>query len=230
MPARGGSKGIPYKNRRLFLGRPLIEWTILSALHSAVCDRIVVSTDDQEVADIALACGAEVPFFRPEHLATDKATTLSVVSHTVDVLEIQEAYVASDIIILEPTSPGRTPEHISQAANLLLDPYIDSVVSVSKVPHHYVPDKQVKFCDNNRIVGVNGTHPREMIHRRQELKDCYAFNGIVFSCKSNTLKDDPPSLWGTNVAGFVTDPRMSVDLDEISQWVPAEHQLRDFLS
>ena len=133
VPARGGSKGILNKNRRLFLNKPLIEWTIRIAVESHIFDRIIVSTDDSETAVIAKNCGAEVPFIRPKSLASDVTSTADVIRHAVDWLELNEDYRTQNIFILEPTSPGRRVRHITQAFEMLSESGVDSVASVTRI-------------------------------------------------------------------------------------------------
>jgi len=229
VPARGGSKGIPNKNRRLFLGRPLIEWTIMTALDSKQCDRVVVSTDNHVISSISLACGAEVPFIRPSEYAKDTTSTVAVVRHTVDWLEDNEQYVPDNILVLEPTSPGRRSEHIQQAIEILVSDRTDSVASVVEVPHHFSPAKQLRLIENSRIVGISGLWPEQMVHRRQDLPITNAFDGTIFSCKYDVIKQTPPTIWGNVTKGFVVDSRYSVDLDALDDWIPSEEKLRQVL-
>ena len=128
IPARGGSKGIPRKNIKMFLGRPLIEYTIKLALSCPEIDKTIVSTDYTEIAEISKKAGAEVPFIRPEELAQDKTTTLPVIRHAVDFLE-KNGENFENILILEPTSPLRTKEIIQKAIQALKENETETVVS-----------------------------------------------------------------------------------------------------
>ena len=134
IPARGGSKGIPRKNIRSFCGKPLIQWTIELALSAPSVDRVVVSTDDLEIANCARSCGAEVPFLRPKHLASDTASGIAPVLHALEQLP-----EVSDILLLQPTSPLR---HLNDI-NAIVDIYRNSgnqvVVSVTPSNKHPFP-------------------------------------------------------------------------------------------
>ena len=228
VPARGASVSILRKNARLFLGRPLLAWAVEAALESGACDRVVVSTDDEEIAEIGREAGAEVPFLRPAGLARDDTPTAPVVRHAVDWLA-EEGWTPAGVLVLEPTSPARRPFHLLEAAELLARPDVDSVASVSEVPHHYVPGKLLRLGDDGTIAGVDGTPVRDMTHRRQDLKAAYAFNGLTFGCKTRLVLADPPTLWGERVVAQVVDPRYALDLDRPEDWAPAELRMREIL-
>ena len=134
--ARGGSKGIPQKNLRTVLGKPLIAYSIEAALQAKTLTRTIVSTDDETIAQVSRQYGAEVPFLRPQHLATDTATSIAVLQHAVTYLAEQEGYLADIVVCLQPTSPLRSAEDIDQAVNLCLRSGADSVVSLCQAKHH----------------------------------------------------------------------------------------------
>jgi CMP-N-acetylneuraminic acid synthetase len=138
IPARGGSKGIPRKNIASCGGRPLIAWTCLAAREATCLSRTIVSTDDREIADIAVAHGVQAPFLRRAELATDTARSIDVANDALDWLEREERWRADVLVLLQPTSPLRTGRHIDEAF-ALLRPDLDSVVSVVEVPHRYKP-------------------------------------------------------------------------------------------
>jgi CMP-N,N'-diacetyllegionaminic acid synthase len=229
VPARGGSKTIPRKNIKNFLGKPLLAWTIEAARSSGVLQRIILSTDDEEIARIGRESGAEVPFFRPGELAGDASPTAAVARHALDWLREREGWKPDLVMILEPTSPGRRPFHIREAAELLKTRSADSLASVSEIPHHYVPPKALQLGENGLVVGINGQSIRDMIHRRQDLPRYYALNGLIFSCKSDLLLSNPPSLWGTSVMGYPIGAPFDVDLDSPEDWRLAEIRLREIL-
>jgi len=208
IPARGGSKGISRKNARPFRGKPLVVWAVEAALASGVCDRIVVSTDDDEIELLARAAGAEV-VRRPPEVAADEVSTAEVARHALDALRERPDHV----LVLEPTSPARSPEHVREAAALLMRDQAESIASVSEVPHHYVPSKSLQLGEDGTVVGVDGTSVARMTHRRQDLETVYAFNGIVFGCRGELLRRDPPTLWGDCVVAQVLDSRFAIDLD-----------------
>jgi len=229
IPARGNSKGILRKNSRQFLGKPLVAWTIEAARESAVFDRVIVSTEDEEIARIGRAFGAEVPYLRPRELSEDTTPTAPVVRDTLEWLRNYDRWSPDFVMVLEPTSPGRRPFHLREAANVLQRSGADSVASVSEVPHHYVPSKVLKVQSDGTFRGFDETHPRDMIHRRQDLPKYYALNGLIFSCKTEWVLMDPPTLWGEKVLAYLVDPKYTLDLDRPEDWAPAETRLQQIL-
>jgi len=229
IPARGGSKGIPRKNVRPFLGRPLVAWAVAAGLASERVDRVVVSTDDEEVAAAARAAGAEAPFLRPADLATDLSPTAPAVAHALAWLDEVEGWSCDLVVILEPTSPGRRPAHVDRSLELLVEREADSVASVTEVPHHYVACKQLELHDDGTLAGPSGAHVRDLVHRRQDLPRRYAFDGIVYGCRAPLLRADPPTIWGERVVGLSVDHAYAVDLDRPEDWLPAEARLREVL-
>lgn len=229
IPARGGSKSIPRKNIKEFLGKPLLAWTVEVARESGVFERVILSTEDEEIAQIGRAYGAEVPFHRPQELAKDTTLTAPVIQHAVEWLRHHEEWIPDFVMVLEPTSPVRRASHVREAAELLVNSGADSVASVSLVPQHYNPVKVLKLHGDGTITGIQGTHIRDMIHRRQDLPTYYAFNGLLFSCKTDVLSLHPPTLWGERVLGYVVDQKYNLDIDSPEDWVVAEARMRKIL-
>jgi CMP-N-acetylneuraminic acid synthetase len=229
IPARGGSKGIPRKNVREFLGRPLIAWTIEVAQASGIFTRVIVSTEDSEIAEVARACGAEVPFRRPVELASAAALTAPVVRHAVEWLRDQESWVPAYVMVLEPTSPARRAFHVREAAAVIAESGADSLASVSLLPQHYHPQKVLRRHPDGTITGIDGTWIRDMIHRRQDLPEYYGFDSLIFACRTPVLLSDPPTLWGVRVVGYVVEPRYGLDLDRPEDWAPSEVRMREIL-
>lgn len=224
VPARGGSKGIPRKNVRPFLGRPLIAWTIEAGLESGV--RVVVSTDDEEIADVARSCGAEVPFMRPAELAGDDVPTAPVVRHALE----QAGGSPEHVLVLEPTAPARRARHVREAIELLDLTGSDSVAGVSEVPYHHTAEKQLRLGGDGSLASLDGRAVSAMHHRRQDVEPTYAFNGLVWGCRREVLLREPPTLWGDRVVGYVVDPRYAIDLDRPEDWTAAEVRVRELLA
>ena len=130
IPARGGSSGIPRKNVRMFAGKPLIAHTIDAAKRAPSVSRIIVSTDDEEIARVSKECGADVPFLRPAELATSTSKVVDAVVHLLEKLKADENYAPAHILLLQPTSPLRTSDDIEKAIKLFFDSEADSLVSV----------------------------------------------------------------------------------------------------
>ena len=133
IPARGGSKGIPRKNLRMIAGKPLVVWSIEQALASSMVDRVVVSTDSPEIADVAARHGAEVPFLRPAELATDSAPTEPAMLHAVRHLQETDDYTPRSVLLLQPTCPIRKRGSIDRALRQFLDDGVESMVSVREI-------------------------------------------------------------------------------------------------
>jgi CMP-N,N'-diacetyllegionaminic acid synthase len=143
--ARGGSKGIPGKNLKRLAGRPLLDYTIESSVASGAFERIVLSTDDDEIAAYGRSRGCDVPFIRPAELAQDDTPHLPVMQHVVAWLETHQDYRPDAVAILQPTSPLRRAEDIRRAVALLADSDADSVVTVSEVPAHMNPMRMLRI-------------------------------------------------------------------------------------
>jgi CMP-N,N'-diacetyllegionaminic acid synthase len=205
IPARGGSKGIPRKNLVAVAGKPLLTWTVEAALASEELTRVVVSTDDDE---IAAAAGVDV-LRRPARLAADDTPMLEVVRHTI-------AELAPDIVVLlQPTSPLRRGEHVDAAVRLLLESGADSVVSVVEVPHAYRPESLMDVVDG-RVV------PRSTAASRHEKTLVYARNGpAVLALRAERLGED---LYAGECRAYVMDERDSLDVD-----TPFDLELADLL-
>ncbi len=226
IPARGGSKSIPHKNIKEFLGKPLLAWTIEVARDSGLFNRVLLSTDDPEIARAGKEFGAEAQFLRPAELAQDTTLTAPVIRHALEWVKSQGQGMPEFVMVLEPTSPARQTFHLREAAALLEKSGADSVASVSELPHHYSPSKILKLEKDGSIAGIDGTPIHKMIHRRQDLPLYYAFDSGLFSCKMELVLSDPPTLWGKRVLGYRVDPKYSVDLDSLEDWVPAEEKVR----
>ena len=134
--ARGGSKGIPRKNLVDLAGHPLIYYTFTEALKSESLDRVVLTTDDAEIAELARTCGVEVPFLRPEHLASDTASLADAIEHAVEWLREHDGYVPDALLLLQPTSPLRQAKHIDEAIALFERENAGSVIGLSPPQEH----------------------------------------------------------------------------------------------
>ena len=211
------------------MGKPLLAWTMECARESGAFEKIVLSTEDQEIAETGRKYLAEVPFMRPEELATDTASTVAVVRHALEWLSKNQQFKPDFVMVLEPTAPLRQPFHIRDSVNLLMKGGVDSIASVSRVPHHFVPEKTLRIKADGSLEGYDGTPIRKMIHRRQDLPAYYAFNGLVFACRYDLIFENPPTLWGNKVFPLITEEKYSVDLDIPEDWLVAECKMREIL-
>lgn len=225
--ARGGSKGIPGKNIKDLGGLPLIAYTIKAAQESEIFDRIILSTDDPKIAEVAKKYGCEVPFTRPAELAQDGTPHLPVMQHAVKWMSENENYNPDLVAILQPTAPLRQLWHIKEAFDLLIKQKADSVVAVTEIPGHYSPYWAVT-CDENGLGRLfTGDPIRKRIPRRQNFpQKTYSNSGILYIFKTELLFDkDEPNFYGDKVAIYPIEEKYCVNIDEPSDWELAEHAL-----
>lgn len=226
VPARGGSRSIPGKNIKNFLGKPLIFWTIDAAFKSGVLDRVIVSTDDRKIASIAKKFGAEIPFIRPSRLAGDTTPTLPVLQHAVRWLEKNESYQPDAVMLLEPVSPSRQPFHIREALHEFKKSSADSVVSVTEAPAQYNPHWLFKKNPSGFGELFTGEGARNIIPRRQFLPKVHAKNGAIYIMKPSNLFQNPPSIFGKKVKLYVMGSQYNIDIDEPEDWHRAEENVK----
>lgn len=227
IPARGGSKSVPRKNLREVGGKPLIVHAIDTARRCASVGRIVVSTDDAEIADAASRAGADVPFLRPAALAADDTPDLPVLEHALGNLA-DDGYKPFAVVWLRPTSPLRTPEDVDAAVELLRRTDADSVRSVCLAEHH---PYWMKVLEGDKLHPLLPDHEDTVYSRRQLLPDVYRLNGAVEVIRCDRLASRSGSMYGTDVRGYVMPRERSVDVDDESdlkllQWLAADSQGR----
>jgi CMP-N,N'-diacetyllegionaminic acid synthase len=218
VPARGGSKGIPDKNIRPLAGRSLLEYAVRAA--SGVVDRTVLSTDSERIAAEGRRAGLEVPFLRPADLARDDTPMLPVIEHAVDALE-QQGWSPEIIVLLQPTSPLRTPDHIRRAVEQLRESGADSVVTVVELPRHLSPDYVMRIEDG-RLVPFLPEGVR--VTRRQDARPAVVRDGTVYAFWRRTLRNTG-SIYGTNCQPLVVPARESITIDTPEDWDEAERRL-----
>jgi N-acylneuraminate cytidylyltransferase len=230
IPARGGSKSIPRKNIKPFLGKPLIGWSIEALQKSGVCDRIVVSTDDKEIAETAKKFGAEVPFIRPAELARDATPTLPVLQHAIKWLKDNENYEPDAVVLTQATSPGVRAFHFKEGLELFFSSGAHSVVSVVETPANYNPHWQFSLASaDGRLELFTGAPVKNVIRRRQELPKTYVRNSAFYIFKPSLLFEAEPSFYGEDVRGYVMDNVYNIDIDSPDDWADAEKKLKAVL-
>ena len=173
IPARGGSKGIPHKNIIDLNGYPLISYSITEALKSKYIDKVLVSTDDEKIASVAKEYGADVPFLRPERLASDKAKTIDAVLHAIDFMN-QNGDKYDTFVLLQPTQPLRTMEDIDGAIEKYMDNNCTPLVSVSLVDDHPLLIRTIKEGRLESLLNQSSTC------RRQDMPQYYKVNGCIY--------------------------------------------------
>ncbi len=219
VPARAGSKGVPGKNIRLLLGRPLLAYTADAARESGAVDRIVLSTDSEDVARVGREVGLEVPFLRPVALAEDTTPMKPVIEHALATLE-QQGWVPDVVVLLQPTSPLRTPAHIRSAVDLLRSSGADSVVTVNELPRHLSPDFVMRIEDDRLVPFL----PGGLATRRQDARPAYLRDGTVYCFWRRTLLEQQ-SIYGRNCRPMVLPGSESVTIDTAEDWADAERKL-----
>jgi len=222
IPARGGSKGVPRKNIKPFLGRPLISWSVKKAIESEVFDRIIVLTDDVEIADIAKAHGAEVPVLEPAELATNETHVFLGMKWLLAYLEEQEDYRPDYVMLMEPTAPARKTEHIKELTKLVIESQADSGFTVWEVPVGHNAHWQFTIDSEGRASIVGGKPVKDIIRRRQLLPNLYVRGGSTYICKREFLLDDEPNMYGDDARVLIIDKIDGLDLDNEEDWIRAE--------
>jgi CMP-N-acetylneuraminic acid synthetase len=199
--ARGGSKRLPGKNVKILGDKPLIAWTIEAAKKSKYIDRIIVSTDSKNIKNVALDWGAETPFLRPSHLATDGASSEVAIIHAIDYLQQNESIGYDYFILLQPTSPFRKGVHIDEAIKKLSESVDASTV--------------ISVCEVDRgSINLTGT----------KLFPNSAINGAIYICKTNVFTEDN-SFYKRNCLAYTMSKEASLDIDIIDDWELAKKMI-----
>jgi CMP-N,N'-diacetyllegionaminic acid synthase len=209
IPARGGSKRLPRKNILYLEGKPLIAWTIKAALKSKYIDRVVVSTDDDEIAEISKKYGADVPFIRPDELSTDEASSVDTIIYTLDKLKQQNDNYHY-IVLLQPTSPLRTYKHINNAVKIMQGSKALSVISVAEATHNSIWCNQLG--DNNDLSEfINLGYKNK---RSQDLPKQYCLNGAIYLCEVSSFIKQHGFFLENRCCAFEMDKESSIDIDD----------------
>ncbi|MBC7845881.1 MAG: acylneuraminate cytidylyltransferase family protein [Flavobacterium sp.] len=222
IPARGGSKGVPGKNIKLLNGKPLLGYTAEIALQSQHLAEVVVSTEDEQIMEVAKNLGIQVPFIRPMALAQDNTPTIDVIIHALQWFESQNVFFDA-VCLLQVTSPFRTLEFLDKTIEKFIESGCDSLVSVQKVPHEYNPHWtfEVNAAGNLKIA----TGETEIIPRRQELPTAYHRDGSIYITKTEVLLKQN-SLYGKNTAFIESEPDFYINIDTMEDWEKAEEMIQ----
>lgn len=221
IPARGGSKGIAGKNIRLLDGKPLLQYTADAANAARRLSHIALSTDDEAIARVGRACGLDVPFLRPAHLAEDSTPTLPVVQHALRWFE--ERGTAFDAVcLLQPTNPLRRAADIDGCIDLLEQSGADAVITVLPVPCEYNPH-WVFFQAGDGSLHLS-TGDAAPIARRQDLPPAFHREGSVYVTRRRAVME-ANTLYGTRTIGYVLSADDSVNIDDLDDWHRAETRL-----
>jgi CMP-N,N'-diacetyllegionaminic acid synthase len=208
IPARGGSKRLPRKNILNFIDKPLIAWTIESAIDSKYIDHVVVSTDNHEISRISRQYGADVPFIRPDNISSDHSTSVEVVRHALNTLE-EFGYHYDYVILLQPTSPLRTAEHIDAAVKLFVAKDADAVISVTKTTSSPLWANTIpKNGSMDNFLQENVENKRS-----QDLPIYYELNGAIYLINSQKILEENTFFLRKNVFSYQMGKLSSIDID-----------------
>ena len=211
IPARGGSKGIPNKNLRIFKGKSLIEWTIMQAISSHYIKRVIVLTDDLKIAEVSKNCGAEIPFIRPKYLATDSSPIIETITYTLEKLP-----ELSDLILLQPTSPLRRVSDINNIVELRNIHKRHSAVSVCQVSEH--PELMFRIKKDSIFSYLPEKKTSKL---RQDHEKIYILNGAIYlSTREHLLKN--LDFISKETLPYLMEKKYSVDIDYEEDWDYAE--------
>jgi len=204
IPARGGSKRLPRKNILDLNGKPLIAWSIEAGLSSKYIDKVVVTSDDDDILNLSKSLGVEI-LKRPDYLASDTATTFDTIKHV-----IEEVANYDYIILLQPTSPLRDALHIDEAIELLENKKASAVISICKMDHSPLWSNTI-----DKSLSMVGFLKDEVLNKRsQDLEKYYRVNGAIFICKVERLLENKGFFLKENIYAYVMDRKSSVDIDE----------------
>jgi len=217
IPARGGSKTVPGKNIKLLAGKPLIQYTVDVAKASTHISKLILSSDDDDIIEVAHQLHLEVPFKRPSNLAQDNSPTLPVIQHALRFYQGQAVHFDA-VCLLQVTSPFKTTAFIDKAIERFIESKADALVSVKKVPHEYNPHWTFKVNHNDCLELSTGED--KIIGRRQDLPVSYHRDGILYLTKTDVLLEQN-SLYGNTLAYIESPPHFNVNIDTMEDWEKA---------
>ncbi|TVZ54862.1 N-acylneuraminate cytidylyltransferase [Lutibacter sp. Hel_I_33_5] len=218
IPARGGSKGVPYKNIKKLNGKPLLQYTSEIALKSKYLSKVILTTDDDKIMKVGKQLNLEVPFKRPAELALDASPTLSVILHTLEYYESKNVFFDA-VCLLQVTSPFRTLQFLNNAIEKFIVKETDSLISVLEIPHEYNPHWSFEVNSSGNLDIATGES--EIISRRQELPKAYHRDGSIYITKTTVIKNQK-SLYGKTIAYIESPKSLYVNIDTIEDWYKAE--------
>jgi len=218
IPARGGSKGIPNKNRKLLGGKPLLQYTIETALAATQLDRVIFSSEDEHLMQLATQMGVEAPFKRPMALSKDTSGSLEVVQHALN--SLAQEYDA--VCLLQVTTPFRAKGLVDAAIKKFKTSGCDSLITVQKVPHHYNPHWVFEAVDGTLKIA---TGDATIIKRRQELPNTYIRDGAIYITKTKVLLKQN-SFFGETISYLESDASSHINIDTMEDWERAEEIIK----
>lgn len=219
IPARGGSKGVPRKNIKELCGKPLIAYTIEAALKAREIDRVIVTTDSTEIANVAMQYGAEIPFMRPSYLADDDSSAVDVYLHAVEFLKKREESHLEKFVVLLPTVPLRDSYEIDRAIQILNENKCTTLVSVVEAD---VPVSWYYRMEDKMVIKNAGFDSDNAIRNRQTNRKYYIPNGAIYILDYRLLKSKR-TYYADDTIGYVMERKKSVDIDTEDDFRYAEY-------
>ena len=220
IPARGGSKGLPGKNIKELNGKPLIAYAIEAALGAKCIDEVIVTTDDEKIASVAKKYGAQVPFMRPEELATDTASAVDVYIHASEYMRDNAGHNIDKFMVLLPTAPMRTSRHIDEAYELFTEKQPTTLLSVS--PAEIPPNWYLNQTSDGVISNCGfGRKSDKMLGNRQQDGDYVVPNGAIYILDYNLLKTKR-TYYAADTVGYLMSRKDSVDIDTMDDFLFAQ--------
>ena len=226
IPAKGKSTRLPEKNIRDMLGKPLIAWTIEAAVKSKNINRVIVSTDDEEIARIAKEYEAEVPFIEPKEISATGGNIDKVLLHTADWLQEHEDYKVDALLLLLPTNPLRLPKDLDAMVELFKTTGTDCVSSVCKAVATHNPHWMFMKGPDGTVITATGKLLKDMVLHSQDLPACYVRNDICFVVKPDNLRHAPKLLWGNTMELYEMPESFDADINTEEDWYITEDKLR----
>lgn len=219
IPARAGSKGLPGKNIKPLAGLPLVGWTIRAAGESGVLDRILVSTDSADIAQIAKSLGASAPWLRPAELAADNSPSIDFALHALDRLKTDDDWEPDAVVLLQPTSPFRSAQTVRGAVELFKESAADSLASVSAAAVH---PWSCYFLDGPHRRLRRAVSDAPEVLRRQDMPAAYAVDGLIYITTPSRLRKTRRFIHSDTIA-FISPPDENLDIDTPEDWAAAEN-------
>ena len=220
IPARGGSKGIQLKNLRKLAGKPLLEYTIVTAQKSRLVNKVLVSTDNEKIAQLAKSKGAEVPFLRPKKYSQSNSSTIDVIKHALDFLNSKQDYVPDILTVLQPTSPLRTAQLLDKSIKLLINSKASCVLGVSKVKNNpylcFIPGKYYLKPFKTNF---------HKYYQRQKLPTFYYPTGSIYTLWNETL-EKYGNMYGPKIKPLVIPLEDSIDIDSFYDLFEADMRIQ----
>lgn len=230
IPAKGDSKRLPRKNLLPMLGKPLPVWTIETAKKSTRIDRIIVSTQDEEIARMAREAGAEVPYMEPAKISAQGGDIEGLLLYAVEWLKKNEDYIPDAVVLLQTTNPLRLPVHLDEAIEQFEKSAADSTIAVCKALGNHNPYWMLVEEHGRGVRLFTGGSLKDIPRRSDHLSPCYFRNDIVYVLKPSNLYQSPCNLYGDKVDLYKMEEIFDSDINTAEDWSITEDKLRRLLS